>query len=79
MKKPNKNTRSKRKLSRQKKNHTKLHISRKKGMKFLDPMSTGIVMSSMLNDKSLHNLSMTSKKNVGVSTGKLLKKRKEYM
>lgn len=79
MKKPSKNTRSKRKLSRQKKKHRKLHISRKKGMKFLDPMSTGIIMSSMLNDKSLHNLSMTSKRNVGVSTGKILKKRKEYM
>jgi hypothetical protein len=53
---------------------------RKKGKKqILDPTSSGIVMSSMLNDESLHYLALTSKNNIGVSTSNLLKRRKKYM
>ena len=71
--------------SKKKKNtprkYSNLRISRKKGMnRLLDPKSTGLVLSNMLNSKSLHNLSRTSKKNIGVLTESQLKKRKkEYL
>lgn len=67
--------------SKKKSKPSKTLTSRKRGMKrLLDPMSTGFILSTMLNDKSLHNLSMTSKKNIGASTAReLIKRKKLYL
>lgn len=44
--------------------------------RLLDPKSTGLIVSNMLNDKSLHNISRTSKRNIYIPYSSELKKRK---
>lgn len=50
---------------------------RKKGTKkLLDPFSSGIVVSQFLDNSTLRNVALTSKKNIGIKTKKDLQKRK---